>query len=226
MSDISWSLAVPPVGDTVCHCLDAFGASKSVSQLACTSSLSDFFGWVMSSAFCMLYVHDFSSVFISLKLLPCSVVARSCFQRAHFKAEPYDIMLCDSHDLTTFEGVVQLMRMILAFLDLKFFEPASTLSDAYACAKLDHLDLRSPLRFRLTWQGILVCGPPCSLFVQACVSVHRRTKQNVWGNLNNFRVRCANRIWINFASWLSCHLAHLVSSLVCCIFCISHHFTL
>lgn len=42
--------------------------------------------------------------------------ARSCFQRAQFHAEAYDILLNEQHDLTTFEGVVELMRMVLGHL--------------------------------------------------------------------------------------------------------------
>lgn len=47
--------------------------------------------------------------------------------------------------------------------------------------------------------GILVCGPPCSLFVSACQSVHTRSLTNIYGNTRNLRVRCANAIWTNFA---------------------------
>ncbi|CAK9026387.1 unnamed protein product, partial [Durusdinium trenchii] len=47
--------------------------------------------------------------------------------------------------------------------------------------------------------GIRIAGPPCSLFVAASQSVHRRSVSNLNGNLQNAKVRCSNRIWTNFA---------------------------
>ncbi|CAK8985371.1 unnamed protein product [Durusdinium trenchii] len=54
---------------------------------------------------------------------------RSCFQRAQFHAEAYDILLNEQHDLTTFEGVVELMRMVLGVrsdLRLVIEQPSSS----------------------------------------------------------------------------------------------------
>lgn len=48
--------------------------------------------------------------------------------------------------------------------------------------------------------GCIVAAPPCSLYGPCCSSVHKRTKQNVLGNLKNFKVRLARRIWVNFAT--------------------------
>lgn len=51
---------------------------------------------------------------------------------------------------------------------------------------------------KLTVGGMVVCGPPCSLMVGASQSVHQRSFLNLLGNTANLRVRCANRIWLNF----------------------------
>ena len=51
-----------------------------------------------------------------LKLLGAS--ERSCFERANFRAEPWDILLNDERDLTTYTGVELLLRAILKCSDL------------------------------------------------------------------------------------------------------------
>lgn len=48
-------------------------------------------------------------------------------------------------------------------------------------------------------KAIVLAGPPCSLFVGASCSVHRRTIDNVWGNTRNKKVRLSNLLWTNFA---------------------------
>ncbi|CAK9105996.1 unnamed protein product [Durusdinium trenchii] len=48
--------------------------------------------------------------------------------------------------------------------------------------------------------GLIAAAPPCSLFVPACASVHRRSLARPQGNQRNFKVRLANRIWSNFAT--------------------------
>lgn len=58
-----------------------------------------------------------------------------------------------------------------------------------------------PTQMRLKQDGIMVCAPPCSLYGPACSSIHQRTKQNPAGNLQNFKVRLARRIWVNFVAW-------------------------
>ena len=50
--------------------------------------------------------------------------------------------------------------------------------------------------------ALLMCAPPCSLFVGACASVHRRTWRNPYGNIQVFKVRLANRIWANMVPCL------------------------
>ncbi|CAJ1354572.1 unnamed protein product [Effrenium voratum] len=55
---------------------------------------------------------------------------------------------------------------------------------------------------KLVDQGAIIAGPPCSLFVSACASVHKRSFQNLPGNLEVYKVRLANRIWLNFACFL------------------------
>ncbi|CAK9055567.1 WD_REPEATS_REGION domain-containing protein [Durusdinium trenchii] len=45
--------------------------------------------------------------------------------------------------------------------------------------------------------GIIVAGPPCSLFVAACASVHRRRADQVLGDQSRMSVRLGNQIWIN-----------------------------
>lgn len=52
---------------------------------------------------------------------------------------------------------------------------------------------------RLKEGALLVAGPPCSLFVNACVSVHKRSDEHLLGDESVFKVRLANRIWLNFA---------------------------
>lgn len=66
------------------------------------------------------------------------------------------------------------------------------------------LALRSIAKPRLVSGGIAVCGPPCSMFVSASQSVHQRRLGNIWGDEGNLRVRCANRIWLNFAGIQPC----------------------
>ena len=56
---------------------------------------------------------------------------------------------------------------------------------------------------RLKDGAALVAGPPCSLMVNACVSVHKRAADNLRGDESNFKVRLSNRIWENFAPLLS-----------------------
>lgn len=55
---------------------------------------------------------------------------------------------------------------------------------------------------QLVPRGLLVAGPPCSLYVGACISVHQRTMERPEGNTANFKVRLSNRIWRNFAAML------------------------
>ena len=58
------------------------------------------------------------------------------------------------------------------------------------------------LQPRLKNGGMLTCAPPCSLFVPACSSVHRRTFANPEGNQAILKVRLAQRIWKNMDSWI------------------------
>lgn len=46
--------------------------------------------------------------------------------------------------------------------------------------------------------GVALAAPPCSLYGPACSSVHKRSRTNVRGDLSNFKVRLARRIWNNF----------------------------
>lgn len=55
--------------------------------------------------------------------------------------------------------------------------------------------------FRLVPAGVLIAGPPCSIFVNACVSMHKRCETQPEGDLNVYLVRLANRIWLNFVLW-------------------------
>lgn len=55
---------------------------------------------------------------------------------------------------------------------------------------------------RLLPSAIVIAGPPCSLFVAACQSVHARSLSNLAGNVANAKVRLANRIWANFVTCL------------------------
>lgn len=47
-----------------------------------------------------------------------------------------------------------------------------------------------------------LAAPPCSLYGPACSSVHKRSRTNVRGDLANFKVRLARRIWTNFVAGL------------------------
>lgn len=48
--------------------------------------------------------------------------------------------------------------------------------------------------------GLVCGGPPCSLFVWLCTSVHRRHEMFPRGNESNPKVRCSNVITENFVS--------------------------
>ena len=58
------------------------------------------------------------------------------------------------------------------------------------------------LHARLAPKAICMSGPPCSLHVSACQSVHKRAEGRLLGDTRNFRVRLANRIWANFVPGL------------------------
>ena len=54
---------------------------------------------------------------------------------------------------------------------------------------------------RLSPEGLVAAAPPCSLYGPAAASVHKRSDSNPLGDLGNFKVRLARRIWLSFASW-------------------------
>lgn len=58
------------------------------------------------------------------------------------------------------------------------------------------------LGLRLMPQGIVVAGPPCSLFVFLSKSVHQRTEARPWGQIKNSKVRLANQIIKNTVVFL------------------------
>ena len=49
--------------------------------------------------------------------------------------------------------------------------------------------------------GVIIAAPPCSLYGPACSSAHKRSPENVRGDMQNFKVRLAHRIWTNFVPW-------------------------
>jgi len=51
---------------------------------------------------------------------------------------------------------------------------------------------------RIAEGGVLVAGPPCSLMVSACQSVHRRRPWRLEGDTGNWKIRLSNLIWDNF----------------------------
>ncbi|CAL1142652.1 unnamed protein product [Cladocopium goreaui] len=55
---------------------------------------------------------------------------------------------------------------------------------------------------RLHPEGLIAGAPPCSLFTAASSSVHKRTKLHPCGNLANYKVRLAQRIWGSFVMFL------------------------
>ena len=60
---------------------------------------------------------------------------------------------------------------------------------------------------RLHPDALICCAPPCSLFSAASQSVHQRCVERPEGNLRNFKVRLANRIWSNMVTWNELHHA-------------------
>ena len=67
---------------------------------------------------------------------------------------------------------------------------------------------------RLHDTAAVVAAPPCSLYGPASASVHQRSLAQPEGNLNNYKVRLARRIWINMAARHSIVLFSPV-----CMFC-------
>ena len=53
---------------------------------------------------------------------------------------------------------------------------------------------------RLQDDGLLMCGPPCSMFGPASSSIHRRSVDMPEGDLSRWKVRLSNRIWGNFVT--------------------------
>ena len=52
---------------------------------------------------------------------------------------------------------------------------------------------------RLVPHGLVCGGPPCSLFVGACASIHERSFWRPLGDQSRFKVRMSNQIWFNTA---------------------------
>ncbi|CAK9027613.1 unnamed protein product [Durusdinium trenchii] len=69
------------------------------------------------------------------------------------------------------------------------------------CSQTGFMELIK-LGLSLTDSALICAAPPCSMYGPACASVHRRSNDNVLGDLSNFKVRLARRIWVNFASFL------------------------
>lgn len=144
-----------------------------------------------------------------------------------FGSTSYDIKLDRQHDLTTERGCKILISLLLRFLvwTLKVSDHAHICLHVYTCVRhwdyyglyVCHICSATPrvpcclvafgcahpfpccsFFFRLFTDGLAVAGPPCSLYGPAAASVHRRTKANVLGNLDNFKVRLARRIWVNW----------------------------
>lgn len=63
---------------------------------------------------------------------------------------------------------------------------------------------------RLIPFGLVMGGPPCSLFIGACASVHCRRPWRLLGDESNRKIRLANLIWENVASGLQGGEASLV----------------
>ena len=55
---------------------------------------------------------------------------------------------------------------------------------------------------RLFSDGVLIGAQPCSMYIGACANVRRRSKANVLGDLSNWKVQLARRIWVSFAARL------------------------
>ena len=111
-----------------------------------------------------------------------NIFDRGCWQRAGYNARSFDIQLSDEHDITGYSGVMCLMELLMRSVTCKHA----------ACL------------IRLVHGGILICGPPCSVFVAASQSVHRRSMSKPQGDTRLACVRLSNIIWSNFAPWLTC----------------------
>ena len=85
------------------------------------------------------------------------------------------------------------------------------LKGEWATETLQHYKMRFPTFYykmqstpgsspRLHPDGLIAGAPPCSLFTAASSSVHKRTKLHPCGDLGNFKVRLAQRIWGSFVT--------------------------
>lgn len=145
------------------------------------------------------------------------------FIGAGYEALSYDIKLDSLHDICSKTGVEELFRMGMQFLDVG--QKCFVIPRLFVSFCLDYLETKafdsstkigglSPSVFvntlwcplimysfpRLRADALLMLCPPCSLYSPACQSAHQRTEVNPLGNLKNFKVRLALRIWSNMAT--------------------------
>lgn len=71
---------------------------------------------------------------------------------------------------------------------------------SYVCPQHSGTIENQCLACRLFTNGVAIAAPPCSLYSCACASVHKRTKENVRGDLGNWKVRLARVIWTNWVA--------------------------
>lgn len=63
-----------------------------------------------------------------------------------------------------------------------------------------NIEQQSLACFRVVPFGLIFLGPPCSLFVAASSSVHRRQPWRLEGDTSRFCVRLANQVWRNMVA--------------------------
>ena len=155
-------------------------------------------------------------LYYCLDLFGASNRVRDTWRKHGYDAISFDIKHNPSHDLCSEVGFKQLLEYGVKFLGLQggkrgFDSCHSHLGHSFILVYLSFCDIYSRClgivcryctTMRLKNEGIVVAGPPCSMYSPCCSSVHRRTKQNPAGNLRNLKVRIAQRVWMNFAPLL------------------------
>ena len=113
----------------------------------------------------------------------------------------YDIKLAGGHDICGETGVKEFLRMgdAVARLHYTLDGPYTSLHRFCSFCSLSlrfsvmfgAVCVASPLAFHLRLHdgGLVAAAPPCSLFVPACASVHKRSIARPRGDQRNFKVR-------------------------------------
>ena len=84
------------LGTQYLHCLDLFGASQRVGCLGCA-----------------LPPENLLSSFMFFSFPAHRAFSRKCWNRAGYVSWSFDLLLSDTHDITTFGGVLLLLQRLL-----------------------------------------------------------------------------------------------------------------